>query len=69
MGPNHGPLLEGEIDQRQQNHQTHDREGGGQQHKEYGDRQVTKHLPEFNVPEKVHGVAKQRPRLVRSCAS
>jgi hypothetical protein len=47
-------LLEGEIDQRQQNHQTNDYDGGGQQDKERGDGQVTKHFRQVDVPEKVH---------------
>jgi len=58
MGATQRLFLEGELNQRQQNHQNHDREGGGQQHKEHGDDQVTKHLLKFNVPKKVHAVAK-----------
>jgi hypothetical protein len=64
MLPNRGLnlLLEGEINQRKQNHQTNDRDGGGQQDKERRDGQVTKHFLKVNVPENVHGVANGNPR-------
>ena len=54
-------LLEGEIDQRKHNHRSNDHDGGGQQDKERGDHQVTKHFLPVNLPEKVHWVAKRRP--------
>ena len=47
-------LLENKIDQRKQNHQANYGDRGGQQNKEHGDGQITKHFHQLNVPEKVH---------------
>jgi len=59
-------LLEGKIDQRKHNHRTNYHDGDGQQDKDRGDGQVTKHFLQVNVPEKVHwGRKNGGPRLVR----
>ena len=56
MVPNGGfnLLLEGKIDQRKRDYATNDHDGGGQQDKERGDGQVTKHFLQVDVPENVH---------------
>jgi len=47
-------LLEGQIDQRKHDHRTDHHDRGGQQDKERGDGQVTKHFLYVNMPENIH---------------